>query len=126
MTKDERKKKLKNALHYLGNAQEGINRNLQPVTRVSNNFYEELVELFAFVISEIDFCEKYISSLKQALSIDGLVNRFLAWPLPETVCSDTCVTERNYPFPRVGTNLLTADEARQMLQHVLAVIEEKK
>ncbi len=57
--------------------------------------------------------------LTKSLDIDELVNRFLAWPLPETVCSDLCVTEHGKPH-RIGTNLLTAVEARQMLGHVLA------
>jgi hypothetical protein len=48
-----------------------------------------------------------------------LVDRFLAWPLPKTVCSDLCVTECSYPHERSGTNLLTADEAAQMFKHVL-------
>lgn len=48
-----------------------------------------------------------------------LVDRFLAWPLPKSVCSDTCVTDPSYPHPRTGTNLLTAAEAEQMLQYVL-------
>ena len=47
------------------------------------------------------------------------VDRFLAWPLPQSVCSDLCATDSNYKFPRSGTNLLTANEARQMLEHVL-------
>lgn len=46
-----------------------------------------------------------------------MVGRFLAWPLPETVCSDVCATKRGYPH-RSGTNLLDAIEARQMLEHV--------
>ena len=50
--------------------------------------------------------------------LDGLVNRFLAWKLPDSVCSDQCATQRGYPH-RTGTTLLTADEARQMLEHVL-------
>ena len=55
---------------------------------------------------------------------DAMVNRFLIWPLPESVCSDECVTRTGgewtpeYP-KRTGTNLLTADEARQMLDWVL-------
>ena len=52
--------------------------------------------------------------------IKKLVDRFLAWPLPKSVCSDAIVTEHNYAHPRSGTNLLTADEARQMLEYVLA------
>lgn len=51
--------------------------------------------------------------------MDALVNRFLAWPLPESVCCDPCATTRGYPN-RMGTNLLTADEAKTMFEHVLA------
>jgi hypothetical protein len=49
-----------------------------------------------------------------------LVDRFLTWKLPATVCSDVCVTKRDYPHAhlRRGTNLLTADEARQMVKHL--------
>jgi hypothetical protein len=57
---------------------------------------------------------------------DEMINRFLSWPLPDSVCSDLCVTQRDYGkaqgWPkRVGTNLLTADEARQMLEYVLSL-----
>lgn len=50
---------------------------------------------------------------------DEMVNRFLSWSLPDSVCSDQIVTERGARH-RIGTNLLTADEARAMLEHVLA------
>ena len=54
--------------------------------------------------------------------IDEIVNAFLQWKLPDTVCSDLCATDREYakryPGMRCGTNLLTADEARQMVEHV--------
>lgn len=53
------------------------------------------------------------------VSVDFLVNRFLSWPLPDSVCSDTCVCEKGYQN-RTGTNLLTADEARQMFDYLLA------
>lgn len=52
-------------------------------------------------------------------AIKALVDRFLAWPLPKSVRSDLCVTEE-YPHPRSGTNLLTADEARQMFEYLFA------
>lgn len=55
----------------------------------------------------------------EAMDFKALVDRFLAWPLPDSVCSDGCVTERGYPN-RSGTNLLTASEAEAMLRHVLA------
>jgi len=51
--------------------------------------------------------------------VKQLVDAFLAWPLPESVCCDRCVIERGYPH-RSGTNLLTATEARQMFEHLLA------
>lgn len=51
--------------------------------------------------------------------LEALVTRFLGWKLPKSVCSDQCVTDSNYPHQRFGTNLLTASEARQMLEYVL-------
>ena len=52
--------------------------------------------------------------------VEKLVDRFLAWPVPASVCSDTCVSDPDYKHPRSGTNLLTADEARQMIEYLLA------
>lgn len=49
--------------------------------------------------------------------LKGLVAKFLAWPLPESVCSDTCASIRGYPH-RTGTVLLDAVEAEQMLASV--------
>lgn len=48
-----------------------------------------------------------------------MVNRFLAWPLPTDVCADPCASMSGYPHHRSGTNLLTALQARAMLEHVL-------
>ena len=48
---------------------------------------------------------------------NALVERFLAWPVPKSVRSDLCVTQ-DYPHQRSGTNLLTADEARQMIEYL--------
>lgn len=58
--------------------------------------------------------------------MDAIVSRFLGWRLPPTFSPDCFVTfdrERamaNQSWP-IGTNLLTADEARAMLEHVLDV-----
>lgn len=49
---------------------------------------------------------------------DEMVDRFLRWPLPDSVCSDPCATKKGYPN-RTGTSLLTANEARQMLEYLL-------
>lgn len=58
-----------------------------------------------------------------APDIDTLVDRFLAWPLPASVCSDLCVTQPhgNFAHLRAGTNLLTATEARQMFEYLLRI-----
>jgi len=50
---------------------------------------------------------------------EDMIERFLAWPLPESVRADLCTTKPGYKH-RTGTNLLTADEAKQMLTYVLA------
>ncbi len=46
-----------------------------------------------------------------------MVDDFLRWPLPDSVCTDGCAT-RQGPG-RVGTNLLTAIEAKQMFETVV-------
>ncbi len=53
-------------------------------------------------------------------AVADMVNAFLKWKLPESVCSDTCVT-RQGPG-RIGTNLLTMGETIQMLQEVVCPI----
>ena len=50
--------------------------------------------------------------------IRALAERFIRWPLPASVCSDGCCSIPSYKH-RTGTNLLTYDEACQMLRHVL-------
>jgi hypothetical protein len=47
-----------------------------------------------------------------------LVDRFLSWPLPDSVCADRVACMPGSPH-RTGTNLLTAAEALQMLEYVL-------
>lgn len=52
--------------------------------------------------------------------LKALVDKFLAWPLPESVCPDLCTnqTKDTYPGQRVGTNLLTAAEAEEMIKYL--------
>lgn len=47
--------------------------------------------------------------------IDELVNRFLTWPVPADVYPDGTPGQPG----RSGTNLLTAQQAKEMLEHVL-------
>ena len=63
-----------------------------------------------------------------ALSVtDDMVSRFLSWPLPRDFYPDCGISfdgrrddewNKNKTWP-IGTNLLTAIQARQMLEHVL-------
>jgi hypothetical protein len=50
---------------------------------------------------------------------EEIISRFLSWELPQSVCSDLCVTMQNYQGIRYGTSLLTHAEAKAMLEHVL-------
>ena len=54
-----------------------------------------------------------------AIVTQAMIDRFLTWPLPESVCADLCATSPGWSN-RIGTNLLTATEAKQMLEYVLA------
>ncbi len=46
-----------------------------------------------------------------------LAEAFIRWPLPESVCSDLCATKQGPG--RIGTNLLSYVEARQMMREVV-------
>lgn len=46
-----------------------------------------------------------------------IINEFLRWPLPESVCSDLCATRQGKG--RAGTNLLTLPETAAMVQGVV-------
>lgn len=51
-------------------------------------------------------------------NVDAMVGAFLRWPLPDTVCPDPCASIPGYK-DRVGTNLMTAVEAKKMIQDVV-------
>jgi hypothetical protein len=51
-----------------------------------------------------------------ATTMDVMVQRFLGWPVPFSVCADLCATRQEQG--RSGTNLLSAIEAREMLTYV--------
>lgn len=53
---------------------------------------------------------------RSAITRDELVKRFLTWPVPADVYPDGTPGQPG----RTGTNLLTAEQAKQMLAHVLA------
>jgi hypothetical protein len=56
---------------------------------------------------------------------EEMVNRFLSWKLPESVMADQCACERTGSL-RYGTNLLSADEAREMIYHLHRVSESQR
>ena len=83
------------------------------------------VDCVEMVVEIIRHAMPHPASAQKGLSdeqIAALVNRFLIWPLPQTVASDLCVTDSTYQFPRSGTNLLNAVEAEAMLRYVLAAL----
>jgi hypothetical protein len=49
--------------------------------------------------------------------INQITDAFLRCPLPESVCCDTCATKQG--GGRIGTNLLTFTETKQMLEQVV-------
>lgn len=55
---------------------------------------------------------------EQQAAMDAMVDRFLRWPLPDSVRPAGVAGYGG--FSRSGADLLTAAEARQMLEHVLA------
>jgi hypothetical protein len=65
---------------------------------------------------------------ERATLIAAMVNRFLAWRLPEHFRPDAGISftpdyNQHTPWPAkhepVGTNLFTADQAREMFEHCL-------
>ena len=55
--------------------------------------------------------------------IDKMVDQFLSWPLPKGFAPDCGISFIENRSPHcwpVGTNLLTADQAREMIAHMLA------
>ena len=70
--------------------------------------------------------EDYNDAIRQPVT-DAMVDRFLAWPLPKDFAPDCGISfdgrkddewNKGKTWP-VGTNLLTADQARAMLEYVL-------
>lgn len=52
--------------------------------------------------------------------LNRLAERFCQAPLPADVCADSCASMVDYPHPRMGTNLLTVAQAKEVLRFVLA------
>jgi hypothetical protein len=64
-----------------------------------------------------DMCQLIASKLKPAHDLEALTKKFLQWPVPASVCPDGTPGQPG----RTGTNLLSYDEARQMLGYLLEV-----
>ena len=55
--------------------------------------------------------------------IERMVTKFLCWKLPEDFAPDAGISFNPWPTPLcwpVGTNLFTAAQAKQMIEHMLA------
>lgn len=85
-------------------------------TTTVNPFMIEIVEIrLCFNPQTLRFPKKEVPIPRVT---DEMVNRFLSWPLPDSVAADGCATLPGFK-PRSGTNLLTFSEAKAMLEHVL-------
>lgn len=52
--------------------------------------------------------------------VDAMVNRFLAWPVPATFFPDGGISYAPIPGSQpTGTNLLSAEQAKAMILHIL-------
>jgi hypothetical protein len=54
---------------------------------------------------------------REIMNIQTLAERFCSTPLPESVCADLCATKQGPG--RSGTNLLTIEEAKEVLERIL-------
>lgn len=69
-------------------------------------------------IEEVIASEHYFTAaeaISQPVVNDDMVSRFLTWPVPADVYPDGVPGKDG----RTGTNLMTAQQARQMLEHVV-------
>ena len=75
---------------------------------------------------------QYVDTSSLHVTTGAVVDRFLCWKLPKTFAPDAGISfkpspAQQYDGPQwpVGTNLLTADEAKQMFMHCLAPVPVK-
>lgn len=92
--------------------------------RSARNFGAEVPRLIQQVIDGLAI-EMALHSDQPNTRVDvgKLVERFLAWPIPPSVCSDPCMTDANYQFPRSGTCIMGPVEAQIMFEHCLFPIQ---
>lgn len=71
-----------------------------------------------------------VAQVGQTLDLSTMVSRFLSWRLPDDFAPDAGITftrsEHPYAAWPVGTNLLTAAQAKEMLEHVLSGSEAER
>jgi len=80
------------------------------------------------IVEAFQIAEREILRLEERPRVtEEMVTRFLGWKLPQDFNPDGGVTFKPINHPAcwpVGTNLLTAVQARAMLEHVLAQPQE--
>lgn len=98
---------------------EGL-RTLASVAKVNGTtdlFIGVVLEWAGLANDEIARLRAALASQQPAAVSSAMVDRFLTWPVPADVHPDGTPGKPG----RTGTNLLTAQQARIMLEHVLAV-----
>lgn len=87
--------------------------------------WRKAIEIIAIVTGMPDAESKRLFDMgNDGVTItDNHVARFLSWPLPDSVRPDgeypAGEWRKKFGVPLTGTNLLTATEAKAMLEHVL-------
>lgn len=77
---------------------------------------DRLVKIAAIAVAACESFDRRVGNyVCDSCKIDELVNRFLTWPVPADVYPDGTPGKPG----RSGTNLLTAQQAKDMLTHVL-------
>ncbi len=90
-------------------------------------FTDEEHDINGLDYGSVDVAEILSAEVVRLRDIDKMVNRFLAWKLPSDFSPDAGVTFNpghitpSSPLWPTGTNLMTAQQARQMFEYVTAV-----
>ena len=79
---------------------------------VEKSYHDSMVRLHDTIVAQLQRAQKAYVNI--------LVDKFLCWELPRSVCCDQVASVQGAQgIYRTGTNLLTADEAKKMIEYLL-------
>lgn len=90
-----------------------------------NNMSNSPEHVKAYIRDVMPDMSKQFAALMTSPNIDEIVSRFLSWKLPKDFNPDANINfyrqhEHDSPHYPVGTNLFTAEQAKEMFRNVLA------